>query len=1013
MEGKTLPVYHILRHEQGFLKSIATVVLVAFVSLCLQPLALAAQLPAAAPAHKQAPSSNDEKLTKTIDDIEDRLDKLETRLTRNEDATKDKDELKRLRKDLDEQDQQAMADFEKIGQHLKDKNLPKVILDRHSEAVNTYKTEMAALKANVDDVEKVPKDEDKKLKAAKAKTHLKDKNKKRARTKFDPNDMPNKSLQPNPKNKPKLKKEDFVRAALFDNPGVRLAALGDFTYDRLPGASDPAYLATSAEVVLTDAIKAKAQELGHDPVKIYQWVRNNVEWLPTWGATQDADVTLGSKRGNALDIASLTIALYRASGIPARYVHGAIEVPEDKFRNWAGGFTNVTAAANFASSGGIPVTTFVSGGKISKVQLEHIWVEAAIDFQPSRGAINKAADRWVQLDPSYKQRQEFSGLDLAVISGTDPTTMVQSYLASGTLDQSGSWVMGLNAGILETTESQVQLALSSYLTTNLPTANIGNVNGDHHLIQQSASVLSATLPYRVLIVGARYGAFPRSLQNSMTLALGFDELGEPINPVRFPLARLNNHKITFSYRPASQADEQTLVSLIPNGLTDLTSVPTSIPAYLVSVIPRIAVDGQVVSEATARRLGEDVSIVFGVESAGNTAQTPFYEYRVPTGSYLNVPIIAGNVSVQKVLDLQVKLSQTHSILTSIDLNSKATLTAEDITGDVYYGAGLSYFAQYVAMSQLIGVAGKSQHNLPIGYGSMGYEPRVRTLFGIPMAIERGSFGVNIRLHWAVASLAGDSEKTRQMAVQSGLLSSALEHLIPEQILSEEQPGEGVSAVKALVTANAQGQQIYHLTPVNQAVTLSNLHLGSLVMDEITAALAVGKEVIAHTQPITISGWAGAGYIILDPVTGAGAYKITGGRNGGDFPWGGLARDLVGAGLDIGIFLDRVADSPDPLKVFRSLDKIVNSLVKGIVKSTVIYAGDTSRVRKLCLTQTQADSLLGAISSLNQLSWIGRVPGLNLPPGVAPALLLGQYLGYMVVLFHMLHFMQLNEALDDC
>lgn len=59
-----------------------------------------------------------------------------------------------------------------------------------------YKQEMAALKANVDDIEKVPKDEDKKLKAVKAKAHLEDKNKKRARPKFDPNDLPNKSLSP-------------------------------------------------------------------------------------------------------------------------------------------------------------------------------------------------------------------------------------------------------------------------------------------------------------------------------------------------------------------------------------------------------------------------------------------------------------------------------------------------------------------------------------------------------------------------------------------------------------------------------------------------------------------------------------------------------------------------------------------------------------------------------------------------------------------------------------------------
>jgi transglutaminase-like putative cysteine protease len=58
----------------------------------------------------------------------------------------------------------------------------------------------------------------------------------------------------------------------------------------------------------------------YDPVKIHHWVRNHIEWIPTWGAVQNAELTLSAQRGNAMDIASLTLALLRASGIPSRYV---------------------------------------------------------------------------------------------------------------------------------------------------------------------------------------------------------------------------------------------------------------------------------------------------------------------------------------------------------------------------------------------------------------------------------------------------------------------------------------------------------------------------------------------------------------------------------------------------------------------------------------------------------------------------------------------------------------------
>lgn len=47
---------------------------------------------------------------------------------------------------------------------------------------------------------------------------------------------------------------------------------------------------------------------------------------------------------------------------------------------------------------------------------------------------------------------------------------------------------------------------------------------------------------------------------------------------------------------------------------------------------------------------------------------------------------------------------------------------------------------------------------------------------------------------------------------------------------------------------------------------------------------MGKEVIVHTDPINVPGWKGAGYIITDPETGAGAWKIGGGGNGGEIDW---------------------------------------------------------------------------------------------------------------------------------
>ena len=72
--------------------------------------------------------------------------------------------------------------------------------------------------------------------------------------------------------------------------------------------------------MLTQAIRDKAAELDYDPVQIHQWARNTIERLPTWGGIQNADLTLPSRRGNSMDIASLTIALLRAAQIPPRTI---------------------------------------------------------------------------------------------------------------------------------------------------------------------------------------------------------------------------------------------------------------------------------------------------------------------------------------------------------------------------------------------------------------------------------------------------------------------------------------------------------------------------------------------------------------------------------------------------------------------------------------------------------------------------------------------------------------------
>jgi len=200
-----------------------------------------------------------------------------------------------------------------------------------------------------------------------------------------------------------------------------------------------------------------------------------------------------------------------------------------------------------------------------------------------------------------------------------------------------------------------------------------------------------------------------------------------------------------------------------------------------------------------------------------------------------------------------------------------------------YGAYemFGYYAQYTALGNLMGLQANGQMMLMAGMGTFGYEPKVNRLFGFPRSISPGGVALDIPIAGAQITDGIDPEVTARFNQQIGLLSSALEHATPEQMFStDEQPADAISAVKALSKANAEGQRIYELTPDNMVETLPNLNLAIETEAEIQTALNAGLTVIAHTDNVSVPGWMGAGYIIFDPETGGGAYKISGGANGG-------------------------------------------------------------------------------------------------------------------------------------
>lgn len=643
----------------------------------------------------------------------------------------------------------------------------------------------------------------------------------------------------------------------------------------------PEYVASANETEITDDILAKAKELGNSPVKIYEWVRNNVEWQPTWGGQQTADMTLDVRRGNAMDISTLMIALLRAAKIPARYVHGTVDIPVDNFINMAGDFENIDAAMDFVSAGGIPVTSVSIGGKIAKIRIEHVWVEAAVPFYPSRGSKPPSArnpiDSWIPLDGSAKQYEYLSGLDVDTIMEIDDEQLENELINSCNEDEDGGFTYDVNA--IGHFPEQMEKALKQYInkTKNL---TLADVIGGRKILEQKFSMLPGSLPYLSIVRGVSYPQLVSTLQVRVMLGLEYDQYtGEYKQQQILPLYELNQRNIIVSFKPASEADNNALKALLPDYADNLSELPSFLPATI-KVIPQIKKDDDILLESNnALSLGAEVDI-------GYNFITPTQNYlnkrdKIIAGSYLALGIVGSNPSKKAFDILDQQLYQTQILIQQKKSQGVKDITRERLLGDMFSAGVKGYYAQYGVMMYSYGLQMRFNHALLPSAGSYGYEPRTRTYFGLIRGIESGGVYMNVRVARIVESYQHNQQDKINFNQMSGLFSSHLESYIPELQfggLKDISAGNSFSASRIILKAMSEGQKIYTIN--NDNASLNKITIDPSARSEISAALQLGKTIVTHSYPIRFGAWSGSGYIIYDNETGDGVYKISGGINGG-------------------------------------------------------------------------------------------------------------------------------------
>jgi Transglutaminase-like enzymes, putative cysteine proteases len=847
---------------------------------------------------KQEMAKNQPKAQKV--GAEERLSKLTEELTEALASQATEVEAKRSRlaaakTELETLDVEIRKQFAITEKRLKDAKLPAEIMQRHYRFVKHYDENLAELKGNIDRVEKAKDKKQAEVEIERTRVHLEKVKAPSRHQKLDPNNLP--FRQPKViKREPRMKKEEFERDLKKDKNAWRYEKRHIVAADgSLSGLLTPDELAETIEVQLTPEIRAKAQELGNSPLKIYEWVRNNVEFVPTWGSIQGAQMTMQTKQGNAFDTASLLIALLRAAGVHARYVTGTVELPIGSVMNWAGDFTDPMAALDFMSSGGIPTKGLTTGGKIVSARFEHVWVEAFVDYIPSRGAkhVSGKEDTWIKLDPTFKQYNYTLGMDIKSAVPFDAQGFLTQLQSTATINETEGYVTGVNSLYTQQTMQDYQTRVQSYIETNYPNATVGDVLGKKEIVKQEYPYLLGTLPYRTAVKGATFTSIPDALRHKLSFNVknetvevtSFDPdapapVDKSLNIVK-RLAELAGKKITLSYSPATAQDEAIINSYLPTPHADGSPIqpselPSSLPAYLIKVIPELRIDGQVV--ATGEPIGLGGTNIFTMTFSDPSYGASQVVNYIDAGVYQAVGLNLGKIGQDQVEALKAKLETTKAKLQNYDFSN---MTKDDLIGDLLYATAVTYHAELGAMNC---ITARTMNVSAIALPSetiFATKLNVLTFWGIPRIVQPGGLNMDADyLMQVVKAKDGNSSTVRQYMLSSGMTSSALEHRVPEQLFSTtESSVEGISTVKALKLANEQGIPIYTINEQNLSMILPQLQIGPQVKEDIKNAINAGKVVTVSKTNISFNGWNGCGYIITNPDTGAGAYIITGGGNG--------------------------------------------------------------------------------------------------------------------------------------
>lgn len=672
-----------------------------------------------------------------------------------------------------------------------------------------------------------------------------------------------------------------------DAPVIDVAREAALT-TRSPEDLDP-----TIDVQITQEIIDKATELGSVEA-MYEFVRNECDFQPYYGSQKGSVETLHQRAGNDYDLASLLIALLRASNVPARYAEGVVEMPIARATSWLG-VDSVDVAASILYTNGMEGVTVVGPsdttccvghgtpgcdtpaveacvcaqdpyccdtawdsqcaseveifgcgscvGDIEAVRARRIWVEA----WAARGHGSPA---WVPLDPAFAQTTVDGGLDVPEEMGLDAQAFIDNY-----------W---------DPTEPEVELPrpvtplellkqdLQNYLDANHPGMTIADAMRTHELASEQLGVLPASLPYKVRSREAPYSEIPAARRYQIRFHLHND--GTTLIDHTLDLPTIAGKRVTIDFVGATSADQSIIDSY--GGIYQT-------PPSLVNLKPVLRLDGQDVSVGASgvgmgRTHDSDIHFLAPTNASGLPQNVvPAICNTIVTGASQAIGFAVQGVPERLLLSPPEDDTEG---LASLRFDTAMDYLSIVERGDRELGRIMHTFVTTDVADAIV------ENVVNVTYDIFGV-PQTFVWKGLRVDADRSVLGI-----WPVDHMDEPDQEPKDFMIISGAEGSLHESLTYEKSYGQD----SVSTVKILEQARANDVTVYKRwstlpLPANTLSASDRL--------SIENAIRAGHVVTFPADPLTVGGtttgqWTGAGWIDMDPADGAAGYIISGRSNGG-------------------------------------------------------------------------------------------------------------------------------------